>query len=666
MAKTYVVKLEIDGVSESVNSINGLEEAVAKLESQLKSADLGSEEFKKLSKELGNAQKELGGFQTEIDNLDPAAQAQGFVAMGEGIAGGFAIATGAAAMLGIESQTLEKTMVGVQGAIAIAVGYRSLVESKLTEAIGQSVIAEKARAAATGVSAFVTGAATKGVKAFRLALISTGIGALIVAVGLLVAYWDDIKALVSGVSGEQQKLNEEAEQNVKTQQEGLDAISAQENSLRLQGKSEKEIRDMKIAQTDEIITATQLQLEQMEATKKAQVDAAKRNKDIAMGIIAFLSAPIVMLLGAVDALTYGLSLTGLLDEGTNLAEGFVDGAASLLFDPEEIASEGDAAIAETKNQLTKLKNARDGMILADNAEADSANKAARDKTAAEKAKEKEQEEKDAEDKKVRIKEEAKALEDLNNELALLALDNEFKRAQAALDQQEAADLLAIAGAENFEEQKHAIELKYTALSNEVATNKAASDIALAKTTADEKIAIEEALAESENTIQNAKLQAIGDGFKIISELAGKNRAAQAISIIGENAVGIASNIINTMAANAVLTKQGGVAAPALIVANQVRMGLGIASSIMATKKALSALKQGGDASGGVDAGSMGGGGGAPNLGTPEQTSNIDFGFLGNGDVSQIGETAPVQAYVLGADVSSTLEANQVIKDQSTL
>ena len=50
MAKTYVVKLEIDGVSESVSSINDLETAVSQLEAELKSADLGSAEFKKLSK----------------------------------------------------------------------------------------------------------------------------------------------------------------------------------------------------------------------------------------------------------------------------------------------------------------------------------------------------------------------------------------------------------------------------------------------------------------------------------------------------------------------------------------------------------------------------------------------------------------------------------------
>ena len=671
MAKTYVVKLEIDGVSESITSINGLEDAVANLENELKSADLGSSEFKKLSKELGAAKKELNVFQREVDALDPAAKAEQFVKFGEGIAGGFAIATGAAALLGIESETLEKSMVQAQGAIAIAVGFRSLAESKLTEAIGQSVIAEKARAAATGVSAFVTGAATKGVKAFRLALVSTGIGAIVVAVGLLVAYWDDIKALVSGVSGEQKDLNKEAEANVKTQEEALEAISAQENSLKLQGKTDREIRDLKIQQTDEIILATQLQLEQMEATKKAQVEAAQRNKDIAQGVIAFLTAPIVMLLGAVDTLTAGLAFVGLMDEGTNLAEGFVEGAANLIFDPEQIAADGDEAIEETKKQLTKLQNARAGFVLQSQDEDNAAyeeRKALKDKEVQEEldrlAKVAEATRLANEEYKKEIKEDAEKLRALNQEIAVLLLEDEFDKAEKILEQQKEADLLAVENLTNRFEMEYAIEQKYDALSRELIKTKAESDKAIAQDVTD-----------FEKELQSAKIQNIANGFKLIANLAGESKAAQAIAIIGENAVGIANQIISTQASNIAITAQGAAlaipsggssvaTAAALVTSNNISLGIGIAASAAATAKALAALKQGGDTGGGASPG--GGGGGGLDLGTPEQTANIDFGFLGDGDVSQLGETAPVQAYVLGADVSSTLEANQVIKDQSTL
>tara|TARA_R110000751_G_scaffold48359_1_gene107787 strand:- start:3768 stop:5819 length:2052 start_codon:yes stop_codon:yes gene_type:complete len=683
MAKTYVVKLEIDGVSESVSSINGLEKAVSKLEAELKSADLGSAEFKKLSSELGKAKNELGSFKTEINNLDPKKKAAEFDDFGKGVSNSFGIATQAMGLFGAEGQEIAGLITQAQEGIQTAYDVTAKAQSafgKAAQDSGQSAV-KSTKGLVGGFKNLVKGV-KGGSKAMKIAIASTGIGLLVVAVGLLVAYWDDIKGLVSGVSGEQAKLNKEAEQNVKTQQEGLDAISAQEESLKLQGKSEKEIRDMKIAQTDEVIAATKLQLEQMEITKKAQVDAAERNRNIAQGIIAFLMAPVTILLAGVDALTSGLAYIGVLDEGTNLALELTESAANLIFDPKEIAAEGDAAIKETKNQLTKLENSRAGFINRANAEADSNNKAASDKREAEKQKAEDQEEKDAEEKKAKTIKEAEELRALNNELALLALDDEFARAKLALEQQEAADLLAIEGAENKGAQEHAIELKYTALQIALANTKLAADkvisdeaIALSDKEKEEKIANEQAVADFEKQLQASKIQTIANGFKLIADLAGESKAAQAIAIIGENAVGIANQIISTQASNIAITAQGTAlaipsggssvaTAAALVTSNNISLGIGIAGSAAATAKALAALKEGGDTGGGASPG--GGGGGSPNLGTPEQTSSIDFGFLGDGDVSQLGETAPVQAYVLGADVSSTLEANQVIKDQSTL
>lgn len=101
---------------------------------------------------------------------------------------------------------------------------------------------------------------------------------------------------------------------------------------------------------------------------------------------------------------------------------------------------------------------------------------------------------------------------------------------------------------------------------------------------------EQAAADAKLAIQNAALGATAQGFKLLGDLAGKNKGLQAAAIIGENAVGIATNVINTQAANAKLTVQGGIAAPALITANNIRMATGIATSVAATAKGLAALK----------------------------------------------------------------------------
>tara|TARA_B110000977_G_scaffold69508_1_gene94383 strand:- start:788 stop:2761 length:1974 start_codon:yes stop_codon:yes gene_type:complete len=204
-----------------------------------------------------------------------------------------------------------------------------------------------------------------GLKGIQKALVATGIGAIAVGIGLIVAYWDDIKGLVNGVSVEQQSLLDTTQKTLDTQEEQLKTTSSMENTLKLQGKSEKEIRDLKRQQTDEIIASSELLLEQQKQQKKSQIEAAERNQKITAGIIGFLSLPITMLLGAVDALTYGLEKVGLLDEATSLTEGFTMGIASLVFDPKDVEEEADKTIEATEKKILELKNKRDGFILAD-------------------------------------------------------------------------------------------------------------------------------------------------------------------------------------------------------------------------------------------------------------------------------------------------------------
>ena len=205
-------------------------------------------------------------------------------------------------------------------------------------------------------------------KAMKTALISSGIGLAVVSIALIVENWEKITKLVDGVSGEQEKQLQSTQDTLAAQQEQLDVTGQMENTLKLQGKTEKEIKDLKRQQTDEIITSTELLLEQQKQQKKAQVEAAERNQNITKGIIAFLTAPIVVLLGLVDGLTNSLASLGILDEGTKLTEGFLELSSSMLFDPEAVAESGDETIEATEETLRKLKNTRDGYALQDKAE----------------------------------------------------------------------------------------------------------------------------------------------------------------------------------------------------------------------------------------------------------------------------------------------------------
>ena len=289
---------------------------------------------------------EIQAANEQVQLFDPGAAFQSLTNAAGAAAGAIATVQGAMALFGGESEDVEKALLKVQSAMALSEGLSQL---KDIGKVGDDLITSF-----RGLTA--------GLNTFKKALVTTGIGALVVAVGLIVAYWEDIKALVGGVSVEQDQLNKETAENLATQQELLDAIDGQTNQLKLQGKSEKEILDLKIAQTDEAIKVAHLSIENAKITKKLQVEASQRNKDILQGIIKGLSGPLTLLLTSID-------LAGkAMGKNFNLVEKFSGGLAEMVFDPKEVAEKGDQTIKESEATLNKLKEGRAGFVLSQQAE----------------------------------------------------------------------------------------------------------------------------------------------------------------------------------------------------------------------------------------------------------------------------------------------------------
>jgi hypothetical protein len=189
------------------------------------------------------------------------------------------------------------------------------------------------------------------------------------------------------------------------------------------------------------------------------------------------------------------------------------------------------------------------------------------------------------------------------------------------------------------------------------------EIADKKAIADKEIEIDKQVAESKKIIQDAQLNNVAAGFKLLSQLAGKNKTAQAAAIIGENAVGIAKQIINTRAANALAKASplnlatAGAYGTAQSLANNIALGLGIASSAVATKNALSALGKGGDTGG--SQGGSGGQGSAPSF-------NLVQGTGKNQIAESLSKQAPIKAYVVTSDVTSGQSMDRNIVSKASL
>ena len=475
-------------------------------------------------------------------------------------------------------------------------------------------------------------------KGLRTAIVATGIGAIVLALGLIVAYWDDIMELVSGVSEEQKDLLALQEESVAASQMQYDNINATSNTLKLQGKSERDILNAKKAQTDETIKQLEAQLITQKEIKDAQVETAKRNQNIAMGIIGFLTAPIVVLLGLVDGLTSSLATLGILDEGTMLAEGFLNTTSKLLFNPDEIAAKGDEAVAETEKQLQKLKNTRDGFILQKQKEDADAEQKRKDTEA---AKQKEIDDKAKADQDALDKAKAdsakndedlkrqqlQSIENLENEYFNRLLDKQTIEENAVRDKY----FNLIEAARQYGEDTSVLEAAQSAELKAIKDKADAEDIARDK------------------TLKKQQLSSIGDTFGQVANILGKKSAAG-------KAAAIAAATINTyQGISEVWGNESTLPSPFDVIQKAVASATVLASGLKTVQKIKSVPKPAGVTGGG------GSGGGTPNFTPPA------FNVVGASGSSQLADAIggqsnqPTRAYVVSDDVttSQALERNIV-------
>jgi len=142
---------------------------------------------------LAQARDRMEDFNDRVAAVNPDRFAQ-INTVVQGVARGFQAAQGAMALFGNESEDLQKTMVKLQGAMALAEGLEGLgkIEQQFT-AIFNNVIS----------------GAKKAFAAIKAGIGSTGIGLLVVALGSIVAYWDEIRLAIFGVSEETKKAKAE-------------------------------------------------------------------------------------------------------------------------------------------------------------------------------------------------------------------------------------------------------------------------------------------------------------------------------------------------------------------------------------------------------------------------------------------------------------------------
>jgi flagellar biosynthesis protein FliQ len=224
MAIEKVIDIKVQG---------NADEAVGSLRSQLRAAQADvaelsakfgatSQEAIQAAKRAGELKDQIGDAKALTEAFNPDAKFKALSSSLAGVAGGFAAVQGGMALFGAESKEVEKTLLKVQSAMALSQGLQQIGESvdsfKQLGAVikslnivqvannfiqtgsitlkKQDVIATAAQATATVTATAATSAATTGMKLLRLAIIGTGIGALVVGLVALYQNFDKVKEAV--------------------------------------------------------------------------------------------------------------------------------------------------------------------------------------------------------------------------------------------------------------------------------------------------------------------------------------------------------------------------------------------------------------------------------------------------------------------------------------
>lgn len=406
---------------------DNLESSVKDIKTQLKEAQAEADnlagKFGATSKEAQEAADNVQAIGDQVaelneQKLDDAAKT---VSALSATLGGL---QGALDLTGMASEETAAMLTKIQGALSVGDAIQNLAEFKTSIANTFNLMREQA------IKAF---------QAIRAGIGMTGIGLLLIALGAVVAYWDEIKTAVSGVSDKQKELLNSKEKSVAASEKELDAISKSESSLKLQGKTEREILNLKIAKTKQSRSDLIDQLELMTAMRQGQIDAAQRNKDILQGIVRFMSVPLTMLLKTIDMAGKALG------QDFGLETTFSEGIAKMIFDPEKVKTEADAAIETTKEKLRDLQNMQDGFTL----QIQDIDKQAAETAAA-----------NSNDLKNKLIADAKEIRDAKNKTYLESIKDEKLRAREQLRLTNEAQLEDLANSDKSANQKKALKIEY--------------------------------------------------------------------------------------------------------------------------------------------------------------------------------------------------------------
>jgi hypothetical protein len=578
----------------------------------------GTDEFKTLAAEVGRMKKTIQQTDAQVDGLAMTTSQKLGGALG-GVTSGFELVQGAMGAMGAESENVQKALLKVQSAMAIAQGVQGIKDSipafkAMAVAIGQTAIGQKLLNVAQ-----IAGAATMKVLNFimkqnPILLIVSAVAALVAAFALLGNAEEDEAAkqerLVAKRKKAEDQLRSEIDLIKQKQKVSKGNVSQLENELKiLQSKGA----------TDEQIYKKEKEINQKRIAELAYIKGyrGKLSNEEALEYNALLTQKYV--------------LTNEYNK-KNREQAEADAKESGNKRKENYSKQKEEQKKQAEELLELQKKAEQDLL-------DEINKIAEIRLEAQK--------KGAEDRKAQA---AKDEQDIyDNQIGFLeaqitADENNLAAKKDLLDIQKDLELQ---NKELTEGEIAAIEAKYRKQKEDL--DKQASDKEL----------------QAKKTLQDAIYQTIYNGLNTIGNIAelfaGKSRASQKKAFQVQKAVNIATATVDTFkAATSAFSSMSGIpiVGPAL---GGVAAAAAIAAGLVNIKKISSTQFEGGGSGGGA-AGSV------PSVPNVPSIQAANFNVVGAGGANQLAQLSsnPIKAYVVSGEVSSAQSLDRNIVKNATI
>lgn len=193
MSRETKIKIDIE-TSQTESSLKALREELKRVKDEMAGLEEGSDAFLQAAKKGGELKHQIDEINQSIRgaSADFGDMLGNITNVGAGITGAFQAAKGAMELMGVESENVTKAIKDMQSIMAMTQGLDS---------IDQAIKSFKKLSTIVNIS-------SKSLSTFKKALIGTGLGALVVVLGSIIANWDEFTKSIGLSTKQLEKLGE--------------------------------------------------------------------------------------------------------------------------------------------------------------------------------------------------------------------------------------------------------------------------------------------------------------------------------------------------------------------------------------------------------------------------------------------------------------------------